>query len=145
MSMAHSIESRPPLVDYKFVEYAASIPADLKLKGRNLKYILKKVAGRYLSDELINRKKQGFGFPMAIWMRTDLKDFLKRLFAQSRFVEIGVFSQDYMFRILDEHLSGKADHNFRLWILINLEFWYRLYFDGESIESLTELTDSLMA
>ena len=144
MSMAHSIESRPPLVDYKFVEYAASIPASLKLKGRNLKYILKKVAGRYLSDELINRKKQGFGFPLAIWMRTDLKDFLTRLFLQSRFVEIGVFDRDYIFQILDEHLSGKADHNFRLWILINLEFWYRLYFDGESIESLTELTDSLM-
>ena len=145
MSMAHSIESRPPMVDYKFVEYAASIPADLKLKGRDLKYILKKVAGRYLPDELINRKKQGFGFPMAIWMRTDLKDFLTRLFSQSRFVEIGVFDRDYMFNILDEHLSGKADHNFRLWILINLEFWYRLYFDGESIESLAELTDSLMA
>lgn len=145
MSMAHSIESRPPLVDYKFVEYAASIPANLKLKGRNLKYILKKVAGRYLSDELINRKKQGFGFPLAIWMRTDLKDFLTRLFSQSRFVEIGVFDRDYIFQILDEHLSGKADHNFRLWILINLEFWYRLYFDGESIESLTELTDSLMS
>lgn len=145
MSMAHSIESRPPMMDYKFVEYAASIPAEFKLKGRNLKYILKQVAGRYLSDELINRKKQGFGFPMAIWMRTDLKDFLTRLFSQSRFVEIGVFDQDYMFTILEEHLSGKADHNFRLWILINLEFWYRLYFDGESIESLTELTDSLMA
>jgi asparagine synthase (glutamine-hydrolysing) len=145
MSMAHSIESRPPLVDYKFVEYAASIPANLKLKGRNLKYILKKVAGRYLPDELINRKKQGFGFPLAIWMRTDLKDFLTRLFSQSRFVEIGVFDRDYIFQILEEHLSGKADHNFRLWILINLEFWYRLYFDGESIESLTELTDSLMS
>jgi len=145
MSMAHSIESRPPLVDYKFVDYAASIPAHLKLKGRTLKYILKKVAGRYLPDELINRKKQGFGFPMAIWMRTDLKDFLTRLFSQSRFVEIGVFDRDYIFNILDEHLSGKADHNFRLWILINLEFWYRLYFDGESMESLSELTDSLMS
>lgn len=144
MSMAHSIESRPPLVDYKVVEYAASIPADLKLKGHTLKYILKKVASRYLPDELINRQKQGFGFPLAIWMRTDLKDFLRRLFAQSRFVEIGVFDREYMFRILEEHLSGKVDHNFRLWILLNLEFWYRLYFDQESVESLTEFTDSLM-
>jgi asparagine synthase (glutamine-hydrolysing) len=145
MSMAHSIESRPPLVDYKVVEYAASIPAHLKLKGRSLKYILKKVAGRYLPDELIERKKQGFGFPLAIWMRTDLKNFLKRLFSQSCLVEIGVFDRDYIFRILDEHLSGKIDHNFRLWILINLEFWYRIYFEQESIESLTELADSLMA
>jgi asparagine synthase (glutamine-hydrolysing) len=144
MSMAHSIESRPPLVDYRLVEYAASIPPHLKLKGRNLKYLLKKVAGRYLPDELINRQKQGFGFPLAIWMRTDLKDFLERLFAQSRFVEIGVFNRDYMLRLLDEHLSGRVDHNFRLWILLNLEFWYRLYFDQESLESLTEFTDRLM-
>ena len=145
MSMAHSIESRPPLLDHKFVEYAASIPANLKLRGHNLKYILKKVAGRYLPDELINRRKQGFGFPLAIWMRTDLRDFLTLLFSQSRFVEIGVFDRDYIFKILDEHLSGKVDHNFRLWILINLEFWYRIYFDGESLESLNEFTDSLMA
>jgi asparagine synthase (glutamine-hydrolysing) len=145
MSMAHSIESRPPLVDYRLVEYAASIPSHLKLKGRNLKYLLKKVAGRYLPDELINRQKQGFGFPLAIWMRTDLKDFLERLFAQSRFVEIGVFNRDYMLRLLDEHLSGRVDHNFRLWILLNLEFWYRMYFDQDSLESLAEFTDRLMA
>ena len=145
MSMAHSIESRPPLVDYRLVEYAASIPSHLKLKGRNLKYLLKKVAGRYLPYELINRQKQGFGFPLAIWMRTDLKDFMERLFAQSRFVEIGVFNRDYMLRLLDEHLSGRVDHNFRLWILLNLEFWYRMYFDQESIESLAEFTDRLMA
>jgi asparagine synthase (glutamine-hydrolysing) len=62
MSMAHSLESRSPLIDYKVVEYAASIPAEIKLKGRNLKYILKKVAARYLPKELINRRKQGFGF-----------------------------------------------------------------------------------
>lgn len=144
MSMAHSIESRAPMMDYKFVEYAASIPANMKLRGRNLKYILKKVAGRYLPEELINRKKQGFGFPLAIWMRTDLNNFLRNLFSQSRFVEIGLFDRDYMLQILEEHLLGKTDHNFRLWILINLEFWYRLNFEGESIESLYELTDSLM-
>jgi asparagine synthase (glutamine-hydrolysing) len=144
MSMAHSIESRPPLMDYKLVEYAASIPSHLKLKGRTLKYILKKVAGRHIPGELINREKQGFSFPIAIWMRTDLKKFLKRLFSQSRFVQAGIFNEDYIFRILDEHISGKYDHNYRLWILLNLEFWYRLYFDQESVESLTELTDRLM-
>ncbi len=145
MSMAHSIESRPPLMDYKLVEYAASIPAHLKLKGHTLKYILKKVAGRYIPEELINREKQGFSFPIAIWMRTDLKKFLKVLFSQSRFVQAGIFNEDYIFRILDEHISGKYDHNYRLWILLNLEFWYRLYFDQESLESLTEFTDRLMA
>lgn len=145
MSMAHSLESRAPMVDYKLVEYAAAIPANLKLKGRNLKYILKKVAARHIPQELITRKKQGFGFPLGLWMRSELQSFLRRLFDESRFVEQGIFNQDYMNLLLAEHLDGKADHNFRLWILINLELWYRLYFEGETEDSLRDLTDRLMA
>lgn len=144
MSMAHSLESRSPLVDYKVVEFAASIPASLKLKGQKLKYILKKVAQRHLPSELIYRKKQGFGFPLALWMRTDLKDFLQNLFHESRFVDLGLFNRDYMQRLLSEHLTGKKDHNFRLWILINLEIWYRLNFEGESVDSMRELIKRLM-
>ena len=67
MSMAHSLEARCPFVDYKLVEYAASIPANLKLNGRKLKFILRGVASRYLPRELVNRKKRGFGFPLGIW------------------------------------------------------------------------------
>ena len=145
MCMAHSLESRSPLIDYKVVEYAASIPADLKLKGRNLKYILKKVASRYLPHELIHREKQGFGFPLGIWMRTDLKRFLRNLFNQSRLAEMGIFNHGYMEKILQEHISGKADHNFRLWILINLELWYRLYFEKESVESMRSIVDKLLS
>jgi asparagine synthase (glutamine-hydrolysing) len=144
MTMAHSLESRPPLIDYKVVEYAASIPPDLKLKGKNLKYILKKVAARYLPRELLYRKKQGFGFPLGIWMRTELRNFLRNLFDQSRFVEMGVFNHDYVNRISQEHISGKADHNFRLWILINLEIWYRLFYENETVESMSEFIDQLM-
>jgi asparagine synthase (glutamine-hydrolysing) len=143
MSMAHSLESRPPLMDYKLVEYAASIPGDLKLKGKNLKYILKQVALRYLPKELIYRQKQGFGFPIGIWLRTDLANFLKNLFQQSRFVELGIFDADYIQQLLDEHISGKADHNFRIWILLNLEIWYRLYFENETVESMTAFIDSI--
>ena len=145
MSMAHSLESRPVLVDYKLVEYAARIPANLKLKGKNLKYILKKVASRYLPPELLNRPKQGFAFPIATWMRSDLRHFMNRLFDESRFIQLGIFEHDYVKQLIDEHLSGRADHNYRLWILINLEFWYRLYFEGESVSELREYTDRLMA
>ena len=126
------------------VEYAASIPVHLKLKGMNLKYILRKVASRYLPDELVHRKKQGFGFPLGIWMRTDLKDFIKNLFAESRFVQHGIFSRAYIDLLLTEHLEGKAGHNYRLWLLINLEFWYRLYFENEKVDSLQELTNRLL-
>ncbi len=143
MTMAHSLEDRSPLVDYRVVEFAASIPSALKLKGRNLKYILKKVASRYLPDELINRKKQGFSFPIGSWMRTDLKVFIDNLFQQSRFVELGIFSADEISRIWQEHVAGKVDHNYRLWILVNLELWYRLYFENETSETLSELIQRL--
>ena len=143
MGMAHSLESRSPLVDYKLVEYAAAIPAELKLKGNNLKYILKKVAARYLPPELIERKKQGFGFPIGIWMRTQLHTLMVNLFRQSRLVELGIFEPAAMQRLLNEHSAGKADHNFRLWILLNLEIWYRLYFEEESVASMQDFIQRL--
>jgi asparagine synthase (glutamine-hydrolysing) len=126
------------------VEFAASIPADLKLKGRRLKYILRRVASRYLPPELIRRGKQGFGFPLAEWMRNELSGFIRGLMKESRFVELGIFDEREVQSILDEHIEGKWDHNFRIWILINLEFWYRLFFEGQSIDKLRELTDRLL-
>ena len=143
MSMAHSLESRPPLIDYKVVEYAASIPPDMKLKGRNLKYMLKKVASRYLPQELICRKKQGFGFPLGLWMRTELRGFISNLFKQSRFVDSGIFDGTYINRLLEEHIAGKADHNYRIWILINLEIWHRLYFENETVDSTRAFIDRI--
>jgi asparagine synthase (glutamine-hydrolysing) len=144
MSMAFSLEMRPVLVDYKLVEFAAKLPPKMKLHGRELKYLLKKVAARYLPVELINREKQGFSFPIARWIRADLRNFTQRLFAQSRLVEAGIFEPEYMDHLLTEHLDGKADHNYRLWILINLEIWYRMYFDNHSVEDMENFTEELL-
>ncbi len=145
MSMAHSIEIRPPLIDVKVTEFAASLPCGLKLKGRDrgLKWLLRQVAARYLPRELIDRKKQGFGFPIAKWLRGDLASFQKRLFAQSRFVELGLFRQSAIDRLVDEHIGGKADHNFRLWMLINLEIWHRQCIEGHSVGEMKEFISSL--
>jgi len=139
MSMAHSLENRCPLVDPRVTEFAASLPAGVKLKGSRLKYILRRVAARYLPEELVGMKKQGFRFPLGIWFRTDLRDMLRSLFARSRFVELGIFDARYIDRLLEEHIAGRVDHNYRLWLLLNLEIWYRLYFEGESIDNLREL------
>lgn len=146
MSMAHSIEIRPPLIDYKVTEFAASLPARAKLRGtgRGLKYILRQVAKRYMSGELVDRPKQGFGFPIAKWLRTDLASFQRNLFKESRFIEAGLFSGAYVNRLLDEHIGGKADHNFRLWILVNLEFWHRIAIEGQSVDSCKETIARLM-
>ncbi len=144
MCMAHSLENRSPLVDHRLVEYAAAIPGRMKLKGMKLKHILRSVSARYLPRELVYREKQGFGFPIALWLRNDLSHFLRNLFAQSRFVEAGIFDGSTIQMLLDEHLSGKVDHNFRLWILLNLELWHRMYFENISVEEMRELTDQMM-
>lgn len=139
MSMAHSLESRSPLIDYRVTEFAASIPANLKLNRNKLKYILRNVSARYLPRELTHLKKQGFRFPLGIWFRTDLKDMLRSLFSQSRFVQAGIFDRKYINRILEEHIAGKVDHNYRIWLLLNLEIWYRLYFENESIDAMRDM------
>lgn len=146
MSMAHSIEIRPPLIDYKVTEFAASLPCSIKLRGTGtgLKYILRNVAKRYMGADLVDRPKQGFGFPIAKWLRTDLANFQRNLFKQSRFVELGLFKQEAIDRLMNEHIGGKADHNFRLWILINLEIWHRMCIEGESIDSCHDLIKRLM-
>jgi asparagine synthase (glutamine-hydrolysing) len=143
MSMAHSLECRSPLLDYRLVEFAASLPGRLKLKGKNLKYILKQVATRYLPHEVVYRDKQGFGFPVGIWLREDLRLFMINLFKESRFAQLGLFNPRYMQQLLDEHLAGRKDHSFRLWILLNLEIWYRLYFEQQSVESMQEHIESI--
>jgi len=139
MSMAHSLEVRAPFVDHQLVEFAARLPANLKLKNGRLKYILRKLGGRYLPPEIVKRRKQGFGFPLGTWMRTDLVGVLRELLGKSRFAELGIFHQEEVDRLVNEHIAGKVDHNYRLWILLNLEILHRLYFEGESIDSVTDL------
>ncbi len=146
MCMAHSLESRPPLIDYRVTEFAASIPGDLKLKGRRLKHVLRRVAARHVPRELIERPKQGFGFPIGHWLRTELRGFTRTLLLdESRFVANGLFDGAYVRQLVDEHQSGRADHNFRLWILLNLEIWHRMAFEGLTIDAARELTDRLLA
>jgi len=142
MSMAHSLEVRAPFVDYRIVEFAARLPGNVKLKRGKLKYILRKLSSRYLPPEVVKLRKQGFGFPLGVWMRTDLADLLQHLLGNSRFAELGIFHQDRVNQLVTEHLSGQHDHNYRLWILLNLEIIYRLYFEGESIDSISEMLQS---
>ena len=145
MTMSQGLEARPPMLEHRFVEFAARVPSEMKLKGRTLKYALRKVASRHLPTSLISRKKQGFGFPLAYWMKNELKDFLRGIARDSRLVEHEIFESSYVNTLVEEHVGGKRDHNFRIWILINLEIWYRLYFDNQTTDSSCEYIDRLMS
>ncbi len=138
MAMAHGLEVRPPLMEHRMVEFAARVPASLKLRGTTLKYLLRRLGERYLDPELVSRPKQGFGFPLADWMRRDLRPFLRHTADESRLVAEGLFEPAYIRGLIDAHLGGRRDHNFRIWLLVNLEIWYRLFVEGGTVDDVSE-------
>jgi asparagine synthase (glutamine-hydrolysing) len=145
MSMAHSLELRSPFLDRRVAEFAMRIPAQMKLKNGRLKYVTRRLAERYLPHQLVYRRKQGFGFPLALWLRGRLRPLLERTIEQSRLAEAGVFRADEMLRLAQEHWSGANDHNYRLWMLFNLEMFWRHFIDGASTDELDEWIVSSMS
>ncbi|HUF42104.1 MAG TPA: asparagine synthase (glutamine-hydrolyzing) [Verrucomicrobiae bacterium] len=139
MTMAHGLEDRSPLLDRRMVEFAASLPANLKVRGSRLKYVFKQAAKDLLPAPLLSRSKQGFAFPIARWMKSELAPLLENFFTNSRLAEEGYFRREVMLELLDEHRRGQTDHNYRLWILLNLEIWWRLFIDGASVDSLDQV------
>lgn len=127
-SMQASLEARAPFLDHKLVEYAATIPFNLKLKGSTTKYILKQAARGLLPDEIIDRKKHGFGVPLGAWLRKDIspvRDILLSPTARQR----GLLNMKVVERLINEHESGQRDHNRQLWTLLTLEEWHRQFID----------------
>jgi asparagine synthase (glutamine-hydrolysing) len=131
MSMAHSIESRVPLLDNEVIRFAASLPAAMKIKNGRRKHILKEVAATLLPAAIIDRRKQGFGVPIGVWFR---KGGLGELFADtllsSRAMQRGYFRPAFVRQLVNEHLAGTRDHTLRLWQLVVFERWHRLYADA---------------
>ncbi|MFL6215164.1 MAG: asparagine synthase (glutamine-hydrolyzing) [Blastocatellia bacterium] len=131
MSMAHSIEAREPLLDYKLIEFAQRVPASLKLRGSETKSILKRAMRGIIPDEIINRPKQGFGVPMQKWFREDLREMVIDTLTDSRTRQRGYFNQRAVSAILREHLSGRRDNSRHLWSLLMLELWHRAFIDHQ--------------
>jgi asparagine synthase (glutamine-hydrolysing) len=129
MTMANSLEARSPFLDQELLEFAARIPSHLKLRGRTTKYILKKAVEGLVPGEIIRRKKHGFGVPVGRWFRTDLKDYAREMLLSSLALRRGYFKEEALRRLIDEHQSGKRDHGHRLWALLTLEMWHRVFID----------------
>jgi asparagine synthase (glutamine-hydrolysing) len=127
MSMAHSIESRVPLLDNDVIAFASTLPAALKIKGERRKHILKEVASALLPPEILNRKKQGFGVPLGTWFRGNLRELFADTLLSPASLQRGYFQPAFVRQIVDEHLSRKRDHTLRLWQLVVFEKWYQQY------------------
>jgi asparagine synthase (glutamine-hydrolysing) len=111
----------------------------MKMRGKTLKYVLRRVARSYLPETILKRPKQGFMFPLGYWMRGPLLPVLEHLLDHAVVIEQGIFSRQAIARLLDEHLSRRADHHVRLWMILNVEVWYRLFVLGESLDDLKGL------
>jgi asparagine synthase (glutamine-hydrolysing) len=132
-SMANSLEARSPFLDHKLMEFAASLPADLKLRGMETKYLLKHTLSDIVPKEILHRKKMGFGVPIDVWFRNDLKEMAYDLLLGKRCVERGYFKKESVQRLLDEHVSEQYDHSYRIWALLFMELWHKMFID-ESIK-----------
>ena len=128
-SMANSLEARSPFLDHKVIEFAASLPADLKMKGYETKTLLKKVAARLVPAEVIYRRKMGFGVPIGKWFRGEMKGFLQDTLLSKAAQQRGIIRPEVLQRYVNEHIQGERDHAFQLWALLMLELWFQRFID----------------
>lgn len=129
MTMANSLEARVPLLDHKLIEFVLKIPARLKLKNLETKYIFRRAVRGLVPDAILDRPKQGFGVPIGEWINLQLRERISQDLNDSRTLTRGYFDQNYVRMLTDEHRRGRRDHSHSLWILWMLELWHRQYVD----------------
>jgi asparagine synthase (glutamine-hydrolysing) len=128
-TMAVSLEARSPFLDHHVMEFAASLPEKLKLRGLTTKYLLKRVLSSLLPTENLNRRKMGFGVPITHWLRGEMNNFLRSTLLSERSLGRGFFKPETVTRLVDEHSRGARDHAHRLWTLLMLELWFDRFID----------------
>ena len=130
-SMACGLEVRAPFLDRSLVELAGRIPATLKLKGWRTKHILKRALRGLVPDDILNRRKQGFGVPLGIWMRGALREALETRLDPRKVARVGLFDPRTTATLVAEHVSGARDHQKVLWALLMFDAWRERYLPGE--------------
>jgi asparagine synthase (glutamine-hydrolysing) len=122
MSMAVGVEARVPFLDFELVRVMNSIPADVKLKGSVLKFVLKKAMEPYLPHEIVHREKAGFGLPIRAWMRQN-NEMLKHYFDRAHIKQQGIFDPGALEEMCEEQFSGKRDHANTLFSMLCIQIW----------------------
>ena len=123
LSMASGLEARVPFLDHRLVELSYLVPTRFKVHGSTGKYLIKKIAEKYLDRDILYRQKVGFTVPVGRWLRADLKDFLVSHVTRSDSFCAEYLKRESIERLVAEHVEGKRDHHKKLWILLNLELW----------------------
>jgi asparagine synthase (glutamine-hydrolysing) len=143
-TMAYSLESRSPFLDPRFAEFMARVPTSMKIKGRRLRHLERRLGERYLPPEVLRRRKQGFASPLMYILEGEVRALAPRLLLDSELVRAGYLRAERMKQLVDEHLSRRYDHGNRIWLLLSAEVWYRRYISRRSEADLEiEMQDRL--
>ncbi len=130
-TMAHGLEARCPFLDQDVLEFAARLPVQWKIRGTAKKVLLRRALRDLLPPEILARPKQGFGVPIDVWFRGPLKDLAFDTLLSPRATARGLFRPTAVRQLLEEHVSGRADRHYKLWNLLMLELWHRMFIDTD--------------
>jgi asparagine synthase (glutamine-hydrolysing) len=136
ITMAFGLEARSPILDHVLMEEAARLPVRLKSKLGSRKVLLRRLAARWLPPSVLRAPKRGFGLPVGEWLRNALGEPARRLCVDGALVGRGIFRPEAIDRLFAEHSAGTGDHTERLWMVLNVEVWYRVAMEGESPDTL---------
>jgi len=132
MSMACGLEVRVPFLDHHLLDWVLRLPVDLRFRRKRGKYLLRRVAARYLPESIMIPRKQGFTVPVGEWLKGGLGDLARTLLTSPRCQARGFFRPERVVQIFDLHRSGRFDLGHRIWSLVVLEIWCRIWLDGQS-------------
>jgi asparagine synthase (glutamine-hydrolysing) len=131
-SMAHSIEARTPFLDNGLVDLVRRIPADIRTRRNDLKYLLREAVAPLLPEALLKAPKRGFVIPFGLWLRGELRARVEELLAPDRLRAQGLFKPAFYDRYVRPHLDGHADHTQRIWAVMMFQFWYGRFIEGSA-------------
>jgi asparagine synthase (glutamine-hydrolysing) len=136
MSMAASLESRVPYLDHPLVEQVTALPARFKLRGWRTKAVLRAALKDVVPQPILERRKMGFPVPFGRWIREGWRSVIDEFVLSPRTLRRNLFHPAALRTLAREHQAGAADHGSRLWLLVNLEIWQRIFLDGEGPHSI---------
>jgi asparagine synthase (glutamine-hydrolysing) len=128
LSMATGVEVRVPFLDLDLVNFSTRIPPSLKLKGTTTKYILKKVAEKYLPHEVVYRSKAGFGAPVRHWIKNDMADMIARCLSKETIETKGIFDYEKVADLIQQNKRNKIDASYTIWSLLAISSWFDQFY-----------------
>jgi asparagine synthase (glutamine-hydrolysing) len=126
-SMMNALEVRAPFLDYRVVEFVNKMPHNFKMKGLNGKYILKETMRGRLPGEIIDRPKKGFGIPVSLWLKNELRELCSELLSKNELEKHGLFDYSYIENLKNSHFAGMRNNRKELWNLMIFQLWYNQY------------------